>query len=549
MQSRDPYTLHARAEQERLLAELRRIEEERRRLETGSRELTTTQRRLAEGLDELQNERLRLQEERGDLYRTAERQALEFQKQHESLAAERRRLEDERRQLYDHARAYAEAFRDEARARREELARAEKELKERELRLEERLRVLRAEEARIIEVGGSATERSEKANAELYRVAGMTREQAREELRLRLFEDAKEASATEISKLVERVKAEANNRAAGILATAMQRIAREAVSEVPVAVVQLPSDDFKARIIGRDGRNIRTFESVTGVDLELEEAPAAVGISCFDPLRKERARRCLEELVGDGRIQPNRIEETYERVCKRLDRELLQAGDTAVLEFGFSDIDSEIVKVLGSLKLRVSAGQNVLEHLRESAHLARMMAEELQIDPAWATRGALLHDLGKGLGHTYEGTHAAVGAKFARAHGEPEAVCHAIEAHHDEVEPNTVDAVLVQVADHLSGGRPGARVQSSLENYFRRIEELEAVCKRHKGVADAYAFQGGREIRVVVDPYRIDDTGARLLAREIAKDIESEGKFPNNLRITVIRELRAREAVDTQPPR
>lgn len=524
--------------------ELMRIEEERRRLDSESRELASTRRRLAEELDELQNERLQLQKERGELYRAAERQALEFQKQQEVLAAERRRLEEERRQLYSQALAYAEAFREEAQIRREELGRCERDLRERELRLEERLRRLRSEEARIVELGGQATERAEKAGSELARVARMTREEAREELRRQLFEEVKRKSAEQIVKLEERVKEEADSRAAGILATAMQRLTSDVLNEVPIAVVQLPSEDFKARIIGKDGRNIRTFESVTGVNLELDDAPDAVVVSSFDPLRKERARLCLEDLVADGRIQPNRIEETYRRVCARLDRDLYRAGEEAVLEFGFSDMDKEIVRVLGSLKLRLSAGQNVLGHLRESAQLARMIAQELQIDPTVATRAALLHDLGKGLRHTNVGTHAAVGSEFARRHGEAEAVCHAIEAHHNEVEPQTVDAVLVQVADHLSGGRPGARTAGSREDYIGRIEELERLCKRHRGVRDAYAFQGGREIRVLVEPSTIDDTGARLLLQEIAKDIESEGKYPNNLKITVIREFRVSEAID-----
>jgi ribonuclease Y len=538
------HTLQRGDERERIGAELTRIGEERRRLEIESSELAAMQRRLAEELDSLQNERLQLQKERGDLYRTAERQALEFQRQQEALAAERQRLEDERKRLIEQVRGYMEALREEAQARRDELSTAEMSLRNRELELESRLRILQDEERRLVGLGAQATELAEKARDELDRVAGLTREAAREELRKELFDSAMQDAASDIARLEERTKAEADVRAARILATAMQRIAPTVVTEIPVAVVQLPSEDFKARIIGKDGRNIRTFESVTGVQIKIDDSPDAVVLSSFDPIRRERARLCLEALVADGRIQPNRIETTYEQVCRQLDRDLAQAGEDAVLEFGFSDMNKEIVKVLGTLKLRFSAGQNVLQHLRESARFARMLAEELQIDPTSATRAALLHDLGKGLSHAYEGPHASVGAKFARRYGESEAVCHAIEAHHNQIEPKTVEAVLVQVADHLSGGRPGARVTGTSEEYIRRIEDLERLCKRHKGVVDAYAFQGGREIRVIIDAYSADDTRARLLAKEIAKEIESEGKYPRYLTVTVIRELRASETLN-----
>ncbi len=524
------------------------VVDERERLLAEAQQLAATRQKLAEELQKLQGERLQLQKERGELYRTAERQAAEFRKHQEALAAERCRLDEERARLYAEARSYVEEFREEARIRREELARAETAIQQRERELDQRLRLVRAEEARILALGTATTERAELLKEELSRIAGISRQEAREDLRRHLLDEVKRDYADQLRKMTERVKEEADIRAARILVTAMQRLAPDIVQTLPLAVVELPSEDYKARIIGKDGRNIRTFESVTGVNLELEESSDTVVISSHDPLRRERARLCLEELVADGRIQPNRIEAMYERVTRRLDRELFEEGERAVQEFGFTDMNKEIVRVLGSLKLRDSMGQNVLEHLKECARLARMVAEELQIDPAAATRGALLHDLGKGLRHVHQGTHASVGAWFARRHGESEAVCHAIEAHHDEVEPRTVDAVIVQVVDHLSGGRPGARDGGSRDHYVRRLEDLERLCKQHRGVRDAYAFQGGREIRVIVDPYAVDDTGAILLAQELVKDIESEGLFPNNVRVTVIREFRASETSNGRVP-
>ncbi len=547
LRRQDSYPIHIEAERERLIAEFERIEEERRRLEAGARELAATQRRLAHELEQLHNERLQLQKERGELYKTAEQQARELLKHHENLSIERGRLEDERRRLYEQVFRYAETFRAEAQALREEIAGAEKALRERESELEQRFQILRSEEARLLEIGERTTERAERVEEELYRIAGMTPQQAREEVRRQLFEEVKAESAAQISKIEERVKEEADQRAARILATVMQRIAPEAVNEVPVSVVQLPSEDFKARIIGKDGRNIRTLESKAGVELKLDDVPEAVVISTFDPVRKEKTRLCLEELIADGRIQPSRIEETYERVERRLERELFEAGEEAALEFGFK-MQREILQVLGSLKLWTSGGQNVLAHLRESARIARMIAEELQIDPTVATRAALLHDLGKGLRHKYEGSHARVGAEFARHHGEPEPVCHAIEAHHNEIQPRSVDAVLVQIADHLSGGRPGARKSGSDEDYIKRLTDLERVCKSIKGVQEAYAFGGGREIRVIVDPGRIDDADLFRFPKEIAKEIEREGYSSHNLRITVIREVRRSEEFNIQQP-
>ncbi|MER3395196.1 MAG: ribonuclease Y [Acidimicrobiia bacterium] len=521
------------------------LEEERQRLHRQYVELAQTQRRLADELERLQHERVQLQKERGELYRTAERQAFEFQKQQELLAAERGRLEQEREKLFEQVQRYLDSWTAETQAKRTELYRAERELGERELALERRERAVRAEEARLIELGGRLTEQSEKIAFEIQRIAGMTPEEAKKELRDQLFEQAKQEEAANLEAFEERVKKEADKRAAIILANAMQRLAGSVLRDVALVEVQLPSDDFKSRIIGKDGRNIRRFEEVTGVDviLEVEDHPDRVALSCFNPLRREKARLCLEELLADGRIQPKRIEDTYENVSRQLEQDLRRAGQAAAAEFGFQDMHKEITEVLGRLKLWESNGQFVLDHLRESARLARMIAEELSVDPTVATRAALLHDIGKALRYERKGPHAIVGANFAREHGEDEAVCHAIEAHHNEVPAETVAAVLVQVVDRLSGGRPGARVERSNANYVERLEELEEFCRSHRGVRDAYAFKAGREIRVIVDGARLNDIETRELLKELKASIERDRRFQNNFELTVIREYRITENV------
>jgi ribonuclease Y len=303
-------------------------------------------------------------------------------------------------------------------------------------------------------------------------------------------------------------------------------------------VVQLPADDMKGRIIGREGRNIRALESLTGVDFIIDDTPHAVVLSAFDGVRREVARLTLEKLLADGRIHPARIEETYYQAKSELDDHIHELGEKAALEARVEALDPELVRLLGRLRFRTSYGQNVLAHSIECAHLAAMMADELGASARTARRAALLHDIGKAVSHEIEGPHALVGGDLARRHGEPEAVAHAMEAHHNEVEPQTVEAVIVQSADALSGARPGARGES-LESYVKRLRELEQIAQRHPGVDRVYAMQAGREVRIMVDPGGLDDDGAVLLSQEIAREIEQELEYPGQIKVTVIRESRA----------
>jgi ribonucrease Y len=323
-----------------------------------------------------------------------------------------------------------------------------------------------------------------------------------------------------------------------ILSVCMQRIAAGHATETTVSVVQLASDDMKGRVIGREGRNIRALENLTGVDFIIDDTPNAVVLSGFDGVRREIARMTLEKLLADGRIHPARIEEMFYQAKSELEEHIVELGEGAVFEANVQGLDPELAKVLGRLKFRTSYGQNVLAHSIECAHLAALMAEELGASAKTARRAALLHDIGKAVSHEIEGPHALVGGDLARRHGEPEAVAHAMEAHHNEVEPQTVEAVIVQAADALSGARPGARGES-LEQYVKRLRELEQLATRHKGVDKVYAMQAGREIRVIVQPDTLDDDAATLLSHEIAREIEHELEYPGQIKVTVIRESRA----------
>ena len=313
-------------------------------------------------------------------------------------------------------------------------------------------------------------------------------------------------------------------------------------------MIHLQSDDMKGRIIGREGRNIRALESITGVDVIIDDTPNAVVLSAFDGVRRELARMTLEKLLDDGRIHPARIEETYEQASAELERHLREAGEVAVLEAKVQGLDPDLIEILGRLKFRTSYGQNVLAHSVECARLAAMMADELGASAKTARRAALLHDIGKAVSHQVEGPHALVGGELARRHGEPEAVAHAMEAHHNEVEPQTVEAVIVQAADALSGARPGARGES-LEAYVKRLRDLEQIATRHAGVEKVYAMQAGREIRVMVAPQSVDDDGAALLSHEIAREIQRELDYPGQIKVTVIRESRATDYAREHRPR
>jgi ribonuclease Y len=410
------------------------------------------------------------------------------------------------------------------------IARADK-LDVRLAELEERERVCAEKEAGL---DGLREERIRKLEA----VSGMSAGSAKQALLADLEDSLRHDSARLVRQIEQETKREADRRVRNILSVVMQRMAAGHAAETTVSVVQLNSDDMKGRIIGREGRNIRALEHLTGVDFIIDDTPNAVILSGFDGVRREVARLTLEKLLQDGRIHPARIEETFYQAKSELENHIVKSGEEAVLEAGVGTLDPDLVKMLGRLKYRTSYGQNVLAHSVECAHLAAMMANELGASPKTARRAALLHDIGKAVTHEIEGPHALVGGEMARKHGETEAVAHAMEAHHNEVEPQTVEAVIVQAADALSGARPGARGES-LEQYVKRLRDLEHIAQRHDGVDKVYAMQAGREIRVMVEPNSLDDDGAVLLSREIAREIEQELEYPGQIKVTVIRESRA----------
>ena len=372
----------------------------------------------------------------------------------------------------------------------------------------------------------------------LERVAGMSGAKAKQLLLTEIEEQARHDSARRIRQIEEETKREAERRVRNILSVCMQRLAAGHAAETTVSVVQLSADDMKGRIIGREGRNIRALENLTGVDFIIDDTPGAVVLSGFDGVRREIARLTLEKLLLDGRIHPARIEETYYQTKSELESHIIELGEQGVLDAGVQGVHPELVKLVGRLRFRTSYGQNVLAHSIEVAQLAAMMAHELGASPKTARRAALLHDIGKSVTHEIEGPHALVGGDLARKYGESEAVAHAMEAHHNEVEPQTIEAVIVQAADALSGARPGARGES-LEQYVKRLRDLEHIATRHKGVDKVYAMQAGREIRVMVAPGAIDDDAATMLSYEIAREIEKELEYPGQIKVTVIRESRA----------
>jgi ribonuclease Y len=421
---------------------------------------------------------------------------------------------------------------------RAELARAEERLIAREDKLELRAGELAERELRLRErEDGIEALRDERIRA-LEGIAGLGVSQAKTMLLKDLEDKLRHDQARLVRQIEVETKREADRRVRNILSVVMQRMAAGHAAETTVSVVQLPSDDMKGRIIGREGRNIRALENLTGVDFIIDDTPNAVVLSGFDGVRREVARMTLEKLLADGRIHPARIEEAYYQARSELDDHLIAAGEQAVFDANVGELDAELVRLLGRLKYRTSYGQNVLAHSVEVANLAALMAEELGASAKTARRAALLHDIGKAVSHEIEGPHALVGGDLARKHGELEAVAHAMEAHHNEVEPQTVEAVIVQAADALSGARPGARGES-LESYVKRLRDLEHIATRHLGVEKCYAMQAGREIRVMLDPGTLDDDGAVLLSHEIAREIEQELDYPGQIKVTVIRESRA----------
>ncbi len=410
--------------------------------------------------------------------------------------------------------------------REAELARREADLSRREADLETQR--------------GSMNDNALELERELERISGLSAAKAKQLLLKQVEEQARHDVARRLRQIEEETKREADRRVRNILSVCMQRLAAGHAAETTVSVVHLSADDMKGRIIGREGRNIRALENLTGVDFIIDDTPGAVVLSGFDGVRREIARITLEKLLEDGRIHPARIEEMYYQAKSELESHIVDLGEQAVLDAGVQGVHPELVKLLGRLKFRTSYGQNVLSHSIEVARLAAMMADELGASAKTARRAALLHDIGKAVTHEIEGPHALVGGDLARKYGEGEAVAHAMEAHHNEVEPQTIEAVIVQAADALSGARPGARGES-LELYVKRLRDLEQIATRHKGVDKVYAMQAGREIRVMVAPGAIDDDAATVLSYEIAREIEKELEYPGQIKVTVIRESRAVE--------
>jgi ribonucrease Y len=405
-----------------------------------------------------------------------------------------------------------------------ELERRRGSLDDRERDLERRAAVLRRGESR--------------RRAELERVSGLTADEARQALIEEVEAEARRQAGLALRRIEEDARHEAERRARSILATATQRLAAPHAIQATTQLVRLPNDEMKGRVIGRDGRNIHALEQLTGVDVIVDDTPSAVRLSSFDGMRREVARLTLERLVADGRIHPARCEEAFGQATREIEDRIVEEGERAALDANVNGLHPELIEMLGGLQFRTSYGQNVLAHLLESSYLAALIALELGAAADIARRAALLHDIGKAADQDAAGTHAQVGAGLARRYGESEAVAHAIEAHHDEVEPRSVEAVVVQAADALSGARPGAR-GDSLDAYVTRLHDLEALASRHAGVEKVYAMQAGREIRVMVDPGEVDDPGAALISHEIAAAIERELSYPGRIKITVIRESRA----------
>ena len=442
----------------------------------------------------------------------------------------------------------------EIRERRREIQQVEKRIQSKEETIEKRLQSIEARDTENARRETALRERESKSqerereqaavlrqiHERLEQVAGMSREEAKRTLLEEMLTETRHEAAKKIRQVEEEAKQEAERKAKKIVAIAIERLAGDFVAERTVTVVPIPSDDMKGRIIGREGRNIRAIESATGVDLIIDDTPEAVVVSCHNPIRREIARLALQRLISDGRIHPGRIEDVVRKAEQELDANIREAGQKAIFEVGIHGVHPEIVKLLGMLKYRYSYAQNVLQHSLEAAFICGAMAAELGLNEKQARRAALLHDVGKALTHEVEGSHAIIGAEIARKYGESAKIVNAIAAHHEEVRAETILAPLVDAADALSGARPGAR-REVLESYVKRLDDLERISTSFKGVEKAFAVQAGREIRIIVEPGAIDDDQATLLARDVARKIESEMTYPGQIKVTVIRETRASE--------
>ena len=436
---------------------------------------------------------------------------------------------------------------DEIRSRRAEMQRNERRVIQREETLDKKLdnlekreEALNVKNEQIQALYDEAEDLRDQQTKELERIAGMTQDEAEQMIVTRVQKEAYHDAAAMVRDIEAKAKDEGEKKARNIIALAIQKCAADHVAETTVSVINLPNDDMKGRIIGREGRNIRALETATGVDLIIDDTPEAVIVSAFDPVRREIARVAVEKLIQDGRIHPARIEEMVEKAKKEVDNQIREAGEQAVFETGQHGLHPELIKLLGRMRYRTSYGQNVLKHSIEVSHLAGLMAAELGADVQLAKRAGLLHDIGKAVDHEQEGTHVQLGAELARKYHENNDVIHCILAHHNDVEPQTVEAVLVQAADAISAARPGAR-RESLENYIKRLEKLEAIANEFSGVEKSYAIQSGREVRIMVKPEDVTDEGTKVMAKEIAKRIENEMEYPGQIRVNVIRETRCTE--------
>lgn len=478
-------------------------------------------------------------EQARELSKDAERQAETLRKEATISARE------------EHLRIQTE-FSEESRDRRREISKLERGLIRREEKLERRTSAFEDREKELTRLEGKlrhkfervefaekeANRKRDEAVSRLERLAGQTCDQAKQALMEVMQREAREEATTVIRRIEENAKTTAKKQADRIISMAIQRAASNHVAEHTVSVVELPSDDMKGRVIGREGRNIRSFEMVTGVNLIVDDTPEAVLISTFDPLRREVARLALEQLVGDGRIHPARIEEVVSRIREEIEEQIRHDGAEAATDLGIHELHSELVRLIGTLKFRTSYGQNVLKHSVEVATIAGILASELGADALVARRAGLLHDVGKAVDHEIEGTHLSIGIDLLRRYGESDAVIHGMEAHHFDVEPKTVEAVLVQAADALSAARPGAR-RDMLETYVKRLQKLEEIADAFNGVSKAYAIQAGRELRIIVESDQVSDNEAIWLSKDIAKRIEKEVQYPGEIKVTVIRETRA----------
>ena len=431
--------------------------------------------------------------------------------------------------------------------RRKDIQRQERRIQQKEESVEKKLDNLEKKEDNVNQKLKNADQRLEEAEKirqseldMLEKISGFTQEQAKEYILNNLDSELSHEKAVKIMEFEQRTKEQAEKSAREIISLAIQRVAADHVSESTVSVVPLPSDETKGRIIGREGRNIRAIETLTGVDLIIDDTPEAITLSCFEPVKREIARVTLEKLIADGRIHPARIEEMYEKARREVEYMIKSEGERAIIEAGINNMHPELVKLLGRLHFRTSYGQNVLDHSLEVAYLAGIMASELGLEPTMARRAGLLHDIGKALDHEIEGSHIEIGVDVARKYKESEIVVHAIHAHHGDVEAKTIIACLVQAADAISAARPGAR-RENLENYIKRLEKLEEVASSFEGVERSFAIQAGREVRIIVKPEAVKDDQMILLARDICKKIEEEIEYPGQIKVNIIRESRAVE--------